>query len=69
MAKSKQQENGRREFLRRAAVAGGSAAVVAAAGKTVAAPVEPEQQTKPTREAVGYRETDHVRTYYSTCRN
>ena len=69
MSKSKQPgENGRREFLRRVAVAGGSAAVVAAAGKTVAAPVEPEQK-KPTREAVGYRETDHVRTYYSTCRN
>ena len=68
MSKKRQAEqSGRREFLRRVAVAGGSAAVVAAAGKTVAAPVDPEQQ-KPTRDAVGYRETDHVRAYYRTCR-
>ncbi|HEY5719797.1 MAG TPA: twin-arginine translocation signal domain-containing protein [Gammaproteobacteria bacterium] len=61
-------QSARRDFLRKVAVAGGSVAVVAAAGKTIAAPAEPETQ-KPSRDAVGYRETDHVRAYYRTCRN
>jgi len=62
------EKQGRREFIRKVAVAGGSAAVVAAAGKTVAAPVEPVNE-KPTAEAVGYQETEHVRSYYRTCRS
>lgn len=54
----------RRRFLSGAGLAIGAAGATAAASGTVAAPVEPA----PTEQHAGYRETEHVRTYYESTR-
>jgi len=56
---------GRREFLTKAAIAGGAAGVAAVAlsqgsAKASVAPESPR--------AAGYRETEHVKTYYELAR-
>lgn len=54
----------RRAFLKGAAAAGGAVTVAAAAGALAAAP----ETALPDADAAtkGYRETDHVRSYYKT---
>lgn len=58
---------GRREFLTKAAVAGSAAGVAAVALSqgTAKASVAPEKSPR----AAGYRETEHVRTYYELARS
>ena len=61
--KKASQEVGRRDMLRLAGLGGvaGAAAVAGAAGKSEAA-----QQVE--SKGSGYRETEHVRTYYETAK-
>jgi hypothetical protein len=55
----------RRRVLKTLVAAGGVTALAGVAGRaTAAAPVE----AKPEPAQAGYRETDHIRTYYSKAR-
>lgn len=56
----------RRRFL--LALGAGGAASAAAAAQAVAAPVVPTPAAKADEQTSGYRETDHVRTYYASTR-
>lgn len=56
----------RRRFL--LALGAGSAASAAAATQAIAAPVAAAAGAAPAAAKPGYRETDHVRTYYATTR-
>lgn len=58
----------RRGFLRAASGAGalGALAVLAAEGEAAAAPVAPAVPATPVTS--GYRETEHIRTYYRTAK-
>ena len=55
---------GRRNFLKGAALAGGAVTMAAAAGASAA--VTEVQQPDADASANGYHETDHIRTYYKT---
>ena len=54
----------RREFLRGAGVAGIAGGVAVTASATKSAKAEPTGESK----SVGYRETEHVKTYYELAR-
>jgi predicted phage tail protein len=56
----------RRRVLKTLFAAGGVTALAAVSGSAVAAPAM--QVAKPAPETNGYRETDHIRTYYSKAR-
>ena len=57
----------RRRFLKRLAGASAAVGLAGAAGQAIAAPQE--TQALATEESKqGYRETDHVRAYYASCR-
>jgi hypothetical protein len=56
----------RRRFL--FALGAGSAATAAAATQAIAAPVAEAAGAEPDKAKQGYRETEHVRTYYATTR-
>jgi len=55
---------GRRDFLKTVGLASGVAVAATAANATVAEASEP----KHSQDGSGYRETDHVRTYYDRAR-
>ncbi len=56
----------RRRFL--LALGAGGAASATAAAQVVAAPVVPVPAATADEKSAGYRETDHVRTYYASTR-
>lgn len=56
----------RRRFL--FALGAGGAATAAAATQAIAAPVAEAVAPQPAKAKSGYRETDHVRTYYASTR-
>jgi len=56
----------RRRFL--FALGAGGAATVAATAQAVAAPVVPAAASAKCEQGSGYRETEHVRTYYASTR-
>lgn len=56
----------RRRVLKGLVAAGGFTALAAVSGRVVAAPVVKTE--RPVTAASGYRETDHIRTYYSKAR-
>jgi hypothetical protein len=56
----------RRRVLKTLAAAGGFTALAAVSGRAVAGPVTTVVEKAPGAE--GYRETDHIRTYYSKAR-
>lgn len=57
----------RRRVLKTLVAAGGFTALAAVSGRAVAGPVKTVADTTPV--ANGYRETDHIRTYYSKARS
>lgn len=56
----------RRRVLKTLVAAGGVTALAAVSGQAVAGPAV--KAAEPAPEAMGYRETDHIRTYYSKAR-
>jgi hypothetical protein len=56
----------RRRVLKTLFAAGGVTALAAVSGRVVAAPAT--EIAKPAPAPSGYRETDHIRTYYSKAR-
>ena len=58
--------NGRRQFLRGVAVVS-AAGIAASAGSAIADTEVPEVQTSDANQQ-GYHETDHIRSYYASCR-
>lgn len=56
----------RRRVLKTLVAAGGVTALAAVSGRAVAGPAL--KTAEPAPEASGYRETDHIRTYYSKAR-
>ena len=57
----------RRRVLKTLVAAGGFTALAAVSGRAVAGPVTTVADKAPV--ADGYRETDHIRTYYSKARS
>lgn len=57
----------RRRVLKTLVAAGGFTALAAVSGRAVAGPVTTAADAAPV--AKGYRETDHIRTYYSKARS
>jgi hypothetical protein len=65
-APAQQTDVRRRRFL--LALGAGGAASAAAAAQAVAAPAVPTPAAAADEQSSGYRETDHVRTYYASTR-
>jgi len=64
MDKNKPTPTSRRDFLKKAGIAGATAGVAAVALKTDKVAADVPEQAK----ASGYRETEHVNTYYALSR-
>ncbi|WP_086481971.1 twin-arginine translocation signal domain-containing protein [Oceanospirillum sanctuarii] len=63
------QHAGRRQFLRTLATGGAVAGIAAVTASQAMAATTPEVGVKPApEEKSGYRETDHIRTFYDTLR-
>ena len=63
------QHAGRRQFLRTLAAGGAVAGIAAVTAAQATAATTPEVTAKPApTEKSGYRETDHIRTFYDTLR-
>lgn len=67
MSQDKTHDEGRRGFLKKLGMAGTAAGAVAVAGNVQAKVTTAESGEK--REGSGYKETEHVRTFYETLRN
>jgi len=64
--KTNRPDNGRRSFLKKLGLAGGAVGAATLATQVQAQAPAPEQ---PAENSSGYRETDHIRSYYDSARN
>jgi hypothetical protein len=67
MSQHKTPDTGRRGFLKKLGLAGTAAGAVAVAGTAQAKVTTAESGEK--QEGSGYKETEHVRSFYETLRN
>ncbi|WP_415901208.1 twin-arginine translocation pathway signal [Neptuniibacter sp. QD29_5] len=67
MSQQEKPNTGRRGFLKKLGLAGTAAGAVAVAGTAQAKVTTAESGEK--QEGSGYKETEHVRSFYETCRN
>ncbi|WP_415881337.1 hypothetical protein ACMXYV_09365 [Neptuniibacter sp. SY11_33] len=67
MSQQEKPNTGRRGFLKKLGLAGTAAGAVAVAGTAQAKVTTAESGEK--QEGSGYKETEHVRNFYETCRN
>lgn len=67
MSQQEKPNTGRRGFLKKLGLAGTAAGAVAVAGTAQAKVTTAESGEK--QEGSGYKKTEHVRSFYETCRN